>query len=339
MQKPKVPTLDNRISLQKLEILCLVVELGTVTRAAEHLFVAQPVVTVHLRSLEERLGVTLFVRSGRTLELTDAGQRVYEWASETLARGRALMRELQSITDGQSGAAVIGASMSVGSYLLPSVLTRFRRSRPQAELTLAIGDPESILRGVEQGDYDFSVVIRDTPPEGTVLEGELLSSDDIVLVTAPDGEPAEDEIDVRELTSIRLIGSPRGYVRRTLVDNALARHKMTAPEPVIELGHPEAMKRAVMEGMGATLLTRGSVEREIERGELREVRFTGVELTVPIYVVKRADKRLSELQRQLLQAIRHDLAVRAGAIEAHAGPFGATDGTPDPAAAPDEETT
>src|ERR1700760_5005074 len=86
-------TFDNRITFQKLEILCLVVDLGGVTRAAEHLWVAQPVVTAHIRSLQERLGVTLFHREGRRTILTDAGQQVYQWAQDVLSRTEQMQRE------------------------------------------------------------------------------------------------------------------------------------------------------------------------------------------------------------------------------------------------------
>ena len=301
------PRLDGRVPLHKLEVLVLVVELGTVTRAAEQLFVAQPVVTAHLRSLEERFGVTLFVRQGRLLQLTEEGQRVHAWAAETLARGRAMIRELEGLSGGQSGAAVVGASMSVGSYILPPILIEFRRARPQAQLTLAVGDPETALHGVEQGEFDFCIVIRDRPPDGSVLEGELLGTEDIVLVTAPGGSPAADRIDIAEIAELEMIASPRGSLRRSLVDTALMQLDAPTYKPVIELGHPEAMKRAVMEGLGAGFSTRASVSNELQRGVLREVGLFGGQPTVPIYAVKRCDKHLSELQAQLLDEIRVSL--------------------------------
>jgi DNA-binding transcriptional LysR family regulator len=301
------PRLDNRISLQKLEILCLVVEFGTVTRAAEHLFVAQPVVSAHLRSLEQRLGVTLFVRSGRRIELTEGGERVYAWAAETLARARTMMREVEFLDDGHRGAALIGASMSLGSYRLPGVMTRFRSARPEAELTLVIGDPENVMRGVEQGELDFGIVVLDAAPDGPVLESEILGSEEIALVASLHGVPIEDEIDLAELANLPIVGSPAGSMRRSLVDSVLRSFDAPSYKSVIDLGHPEAMKRAVLEGAGVTLLFESSVGSDIDAGLLRRVRIRDAELSVPIYVVRRSDKQLSALQVQLLEEIREAL--------------------------------
>ena len=108
--------------------------------------------------------MTLFARSGRRLELTEAGERVYTWAAETLARTRTLMREVRGLDDGHAGAAVLAASMSIGSYVLPAVLSAFRRERPAAQLTLAIREPEAVLRSVEQGECDFAIAVLDHAP-------------------------------------------------------------------------------------------------------------------------------------------------------------------------------
>jgi DNA-binding transcriptional LysR family regulator len=306
------PGFDAGISLQKLEILCLVVELGLVTRAAEQLHVAQPVVTAHLRSLEHRLGVKLFARSGRTLALTAEGTRVHAWASDTLQRAATLALELDSLKAGNSGSAAVGASMSIGSYLLPPILAGFQRSRPEAQVRLAIGDHETALRGVEQRELDFCVVISDKVPDPNVLEGELLGVEDIVLVTAADGEPLAGAIDLADLGGIPIVASPRGSVRRSLVDDALARLHAPVYRAVIEFGHPEAMKRAVLGGLGAAFLFRSSVDDELLRGALREVRFRDADLSVPIYAVKRTDRKLSELQERLLDAVRSGLQARLG---------------------------
>lgn len=300
--------LDTRISLQKLEILCLVVELGGVTRAAEHMFVAQPVVTAHLRSLEQRLGVTLFTRSGRHLELTEAGERVHAWASETLTRARTMYREVQGLADGKRGAAFIVASMSVGSYVLPSVLTAFHKARPHATVSLAIREQESVLRAVEQGECDFGIVVADAPPEVPALQSEVLASEEVLLVAAPDGPPRTATIKLTDLWTVPIVGPPQGSVRRKLVDRALDDLGAHPYHAVLELGHPEAMKRAARDGLGGALLFRSAVQEELERGELRHVPFEDVTPTVPIYAVQRRDKRLSTLQAGLLDAIRAALA-------------------------------
>lgn len=104
--------LDNRISLQKLEIFCLVVELGGVGRAAEHLMVAQPVISSHLKSLRQRLPLEIFERDGRNLRLTEAGESAYAWAKDVLGRTEKMTREIDGIAHGEVGRASVSSNMT-----------------------------------------------------------------------------------------------------------------------------------------------------------------------------------------------------------------------------------
>ena len=245
---------DRRISLKKLEILDLVVQLGGVGRAAEHLFVAQPVVTAHIRSLEERLGAKLFYREGRQLHLTEAGRAVHEWADEVLTRTRELERHLDGLSGGKQGTVVLAASMSVGSYRLPDVLTAFGAAHPQARLRMSVSDTEHAVEDTRAGAVDFAVVVSDTLRDMPGMEAEHVGDDEIVLVTAPGGEPAGDAIPARGLSALRFVDAPEGIVRRTFVDRQLRRLGVPEREVVLEFGHPEAMKRAVRAGQGAAML-------------------------------------------------------------------------------------
>jgi DNA-binding transcriptional LysR family regulator len=302
--------LDTRLSLAKLEVLCLVVELGSVARAAEHLSVGVPVVLSHIRSVEQRCGVTLLVRGGRAVELTEPGERVYEWAVQTLARGRAMVRDLQSLDTGLGGAAAIGASMSLGSYLLPPVLAAFLRERPNMQLTMSVGDPETMVKAVQQGELDFCVVISEPTSEAAGLSAELLGREEIVLVTAADGEPYEDEIELDRILELPLISAPPGTARRQVLDAVLGADNSVLIQPRLCLGHPEGARRAVMAGLGVTLVSRSAVERDLASGLLREVRLVDAKLELPICAVRRRDKRLSAVQEQLLDAIRLEVGLR-----------------------------
>jgi DNA-binding transcriptional LysR family regulator len=294
---------DNRITLQKLEVFCLVVKLGGVSRAAEHLIVAQPVVTAHVRSLQERLGVKLLYRDGHRMRLTDEGERVYDWACETLARTRELMRELDGLTEGHRSSVAVASSTTVGSYLLPSVLAEFRQRCPSVAITLSVSDPEHALDAIESGECDFAVVVADTPPRNTALRAEVIGREEIVLVAAPDYEPELVSLPAAALADAPLVSSPAGHARRGLIDRQLASLGVHPGNVVIELGHPEAMKRATHDGLGFCLLFRTAVERELEQGDLREVPIDDQQLSVPLMSVLRAGKRMSPIQQELFEAV------------------------------------
>jgi DNA-binding transcriptional LysR family regulator len=300
--------LDLRISLRKLEGLSLELPLGGVGRAADHLFVAQPVVTAHIRSLEERLGAKLFYREGRQMHLTEAGRAVHEWAEDVLRRTRELERHLGGLSDGSQGSVVLGASMSVGSYRLPHVLTTFRAANPDVDLCLSISDTEHAVEDTRTGALDFSVVVTEPDVEIAGMEVEQIGSDEIVLVAAPGAEPVHDVISVRELTRLPFIEAPEGIIRRTFVERRLRALGIVDRNIVLELGHPEAMKRASMEGLGVTLLFRTAVQKELDEGLLREIRMDGVEVVVPISLVYRKGKSFSAVHHRLLDSIRESLS-------------------------------
>src|SRR4051812_6364004 len=99
--------LDTRISLHKLEVFITVVELGSVSRAAERLYVAQPVVSAHIKSLEERVGAKLLQRRDNRMVLTEAGEVAYSWARDLLTRSREMQREVEGLIDGSRGTVTV----------------------------------------------------------------------------------------------------------------------------------------------------------------------------------------------------------------------------------------
>jgi DNA-binding transcriptional LysR family regulator len=308
---------DNRITLQKLEVFCTVIELGGFSRAAEHLYLAQPVVTSHVQSLAKRLGVQLMYREGRRTRPTDAGERVYKWASEVLSNTRELMRDLDGLVDGARGSVAVGASMSVGSYLLPPILSSFREQRPFAVVTLHVSDPEGAIAAVESGDCDFAVIVGEGPTDRSALRHEIVGEEEIVLVAAPDFSPETTSLPLSELRDLPLVSSPAAHIRRELIDRQLLAMGVLPQNVVIELGHPEAMKRATQRGLGASLLFRSSVGRELEDGTLRAIELEDGELSVPLVLILRDRKQLSPMQEQLIEAVRH--GVGAG-VPASAAP-------------------
>ena len=299
--------MDLRISLQKLEVLTQVVRSGGVGRAAEALFVAQPVVTAHIRTLEERLGAKLFYREGRQIHPTEAGVAVVEWAEDVLTRTRELDRYLGGLADGQQGTVALGASMSVGSYLLPPTLADYRLKHPKATLRLSISDTEHVIEDARRGLLDFALIVSAPDTEIPGLDVEWIGDDQIVLIASPEGQPAADSISLRELSDLPFVEAPEGIVRRTFIDKQLGELGVVDRNVVLELGHPEAMKAAVLGGSGVSLLFESAVQQEIEDGSLRKIEVESLAMALPIYLIHRKGKSFSPLQLGLVEAIKRTL--------------------------------
>jgi len=307
-------SLDTRITLHKLEVFCLVVELGGIGKAAKHLYLAQPVVSTHIRDLQKRLGVVLMERNGRHLEVNEAGTAVYEWARTTLTRGHELTRELENLVSGQGGRAVIAATTSLGSYLLPSLLTTFQETRPGCLISLDVADPEQVLERVQSGVADFGLLPSAEAPDPVHFEATELGHEPIILVAAPGHAPATDHITTDELAQLPHLSSQRGNARRDIVDAALRQIGVEVGPVMLELGNPEASKLAVGQGSGVTFLFRHSVLAELESGQLRQITFDGSDrLTTRIFLVTRREKRMSALQRELADHLRSTVQVELAA--------------------------
>ncbi len=301
-------TFDNRISLQKLETFCLVVRLGSVSRAAEKMFVTQPVVSAHLHSLQERVGVPLLQRAGRGLELTEAGVAAHAWAEDVLRRRDDLCQDLEDMAQGVAGAVSLSASMSVGNYVLPPVLMQFRRDHPSARVSLAISAPELAVEAVEAGRTDFCVVASLGALDTDRLEARMIGKQRLVLVAAPTDPDLPEIVDVEQLGRLPFVCPPAGQAIRRSQDAALAALGVTNRDVVIELGSAETIKQAVQGHLGVALLWESSVAADVEEGRLREIGIEAPEMIDSLYLVKPSGKRLSALQQKLYDRVCNVLA-------------------------------
>jgi DNA-binding transcriptional LysR family regulator len=293
--------LDTRITLRKLEIFELVVELESVSQAADKLWLAQPVVTSHIRSLEEKLGVTLFKRQARRMELTEAGAAVHIWAAEVLRRTAEVSRDLEGLADGSRGSIALGASFSIGSYALPPLLAAFRRDRPSVALKLDVADYRKVIADVETSANDFGVVASPGNPASRRLLSEQIGSDPMVAIAAVDGGPESSVLTREEFSELPFIE----IASHAAMDRELDRAGIRPNEVTIDLGHPEAVKRAVIEDLGVSVLFRSAVVNELEAGTLRELEIEGVELSLDVYVVHRDGKQFAPAHDELLERIRN----------------------------------
>jgi DNA-binding transcriptional LysR family regulator len=292
------------MTFQKIEVFCLTAQLGSVTRAAERLGMAQPVVTAHVRSLEAKLGVRLMKRVGRNIALTEAGERVFRWGDEVLTRSRELERELAGLTEGSTGSAVVAASMTAGSYFLPDLLIRFRATHPASTVTVQISNPQTAIEAVLTGACDFAVLLLDPRRVTEEFIVEPLWDEPLLLIAAGDSKLVGKRIAADDLTHLPFISTPKNLIRREFEDDQLRAFGVNRQNIVLELGHPEPMKRAVKADVGVSFLLDTCVREELASGALRVVETEGIQLSIPLYMVHRARKDFSPLQQALMQFIR-----------------------------------
>jgi DNA-binding transcriptional LysR family regulator len=279
------------MNLNQLRVFAAVAQTGSATHAGDRLRISQPAVSKQLSELEQNLGIALFDRLPRGMRLTDAGERLYLHAQRILSSEDAAETELAELLGLGRGRLSIGASTTIGSYLLPSVFGRFNRAHPDVELNLEIANTAVIQAAVLNNHVDLGLT------EGFVssdaLDVEVVSHDEMVAVSAPDHEAAiRGSLSATEFCDYPLIMRESGSGTRDVIEAALAERSISV-HPLMSLGGTEAVKNAVASGMGVAIVSRLTVQLELQAGSLREVQLPDFRIRRALHLLRLKGKHLS----------------------------------------------
>ncbi len=291
------------LTLYKLRVFCEIVERQSFTLAAEHLFTTQPALSVHMRSLEQFFGTRLLYREGRRSLPTEAGAAVYRYARGVLRETEQVRALISELRDAQTGRIAIGATPTVGSYVLPQLLSRFKQRNSRADLVLRVAPAATVRDETLAGHHDFALVEAGPVPEG--LTAEPLRREELVVVAHPDhplaGRPA---VTWAEVQGQPFVLGPPGAAARALLERQFAEDGASSWQVVLELEQAEAIKRAVQAGMGLAMLFRCEVAQELGLGLLREVRVPASGLAHEFVLVYRPHKYFSPMTARFLDFLR-----------------------------------
>jgi DNA-binding transcriptional LysR family regulator len=272
------------MTLRQLESFLAVAREGSFSLAAQRLHLSQPTLTEHVQELEREIGRRLFARRYRQVVLTEAGRVLEPYVTRvmsTLESGTQAVAELDGL---RHGSLVVGASTTPGIYVLPRIIGRFRATYPGIALALEIANTRTIEERIRSSRLDVGVV-------GGHLLGvgeECLATrlvDELGLIVAPDHPFAErDTIGIKQLSAEPLQMREDGSATRRLTERAL--QQAGVPYTVaMELDHTEAIKQAVMAGLGVSFVSAHAVSREIAAGHLVSVRVRGLTLRRHFHVI------------------------------------------------------
>jgi DNA-binding transcriptional LysR family regulator len=265
---------------------------GSVTLAAETLLVTQPTVSGQLRELEEELGVPLFNRLPRGVELSEAGKRFLPRAKEILSARKKLLEEASDYKGLLLGTLELHASNVPGEYLLPVCIAHFKKAHPSLRIVMKIHDSRETIEAIQRGDAYLGVVGGSV--EDPDLEFFPIWDDRIYLYGSAKAQFPE-TVTLQELAALPLVMREEGSASRLTVLGALkeAGLDLNAIEVVAELGSTTAVKKAVAAGIGASFLSEISALEELEAGLFRKIEVTGLPLIERrFYLVRHAKREL-----------------------------------------------
>ena len=298
------------MNLHHLAIFAAIAETGSLTASARKLHISQPALSRELRTFEARLGVTLFERHPKGMRPTHAGEVLSRYAARLFELERAAEGAMREIAGAFHGRLSLGASNTIGTYVLPRVLAALRRERPQVQVSLFVGNTEQVSQGVD--DMRFMLGFIEGPLHRPGLRATAFQQDEIVPVAAPD-HPL---LRKRRLTMADLNGQPllvreQGSGTRELIAATLRRCEIVEGT-TMEFGSTEALKRAAVHGGGIAWLPRISMVNELREGSLRELPLKQLRIVRPLMVLSRRDAPLEPVAQVFLDLLRKSSQAGAG---------------------------
>jgi len=272
---------------RQLAAFCEVVERRSFSQAAERLGVTQPAVSLQVRALEKRLGVTLLDRSGRRVEPTEAGWRLYRGSQRLLSLEEQLLDEIVADADGElTGTLSLGASTGPAAIVVPQLLCEFRELHPGVRISLEVHDTQTVVELVANRDLELGIV--GAARRHRAVKFEPFASDEVILVCPPGHPLAGQTVAPEELRRHALILMQEGAGVRQIVEDELRRLglRLRDLDVKLELGLQESVRAAVTAGYGITFISRASVEAELDAGSLVEATIKGMDARREISLVR-----------------------------------------------------
>jgi DNA-binding transcriptional LysR family regulator len=262
----------------------------------------QPAVTFQVRQLEEYFNTRLFDRTHNRISLTEAGERVYEYADRIFDLYSEMENSVREMTGEIRGALTIGASTTIAEYMLPALLGDFGTRYPDVTIHLRVSNSEGIVSMVENNAIDLGVV--EAPVGNKNLVVEVCRLDQLVAIVPTTHDLAEKEsVAIGELLEYPFICREEGSGTREVINEYLSQNSSPSLNISMELGSPEAVKGAVEAGMGVSVVSRATIQKELKLDTLRAINLVP-KLERPFSFVHQKQKFRLRAMEELLDFAR-----------------------------------
>jgi DNA-binding transcriptional LysR family regulator len=290
------------MDLRQFEIVRRVAETGSFTAAARALNVSQSAVSRQVLQLEEELGEPAFLRLGRKVRLTAAGQSLLDLSRRVLADIQDTTRGIRDEQQSPSGTLHLGGGMTVCLHVFPALLKEFRRRQPRIEVKLTTGATSQLLERLRSGTLDVGLLTL--PVEGSDLVQVPAIREELLLVMHPSHKLAKRRrIAPADLHKQTWVLFERGSSTRRVIDDMFRAHDIH-PRIVMETENVEILKALTMIGMGLTVVPYQALAREARSGTLRVRRIDGVTMVRETGWVYVRGTRLPRIVQRLFDALR-----------------------------------
>jgi DNA-binding transcriptional LysR family regulator len=294
------------LDIYQLKVFLSVYRQRSFSSAAKELHLTQPSVSIHIKRLEDELGVKLFDRVGRRTIPTREGTLLYSRAEDVVSRLQDIKTDLSTAEREVRGIISIGATTIPGSYVIPPLAAEFSRRHPEVFFQVAIDDAKRITGRVVEGELLLGIVEDGTMPRD--IDRLHTFRDELVLVAAP-GVVGRKTVSPLKLFTLPLLMREEGSDARASMEKQHLLHRISMKALNIKaiLGSTDSLREAVKAGLGATILSRFVVRDDLKAGLVEEVRISGVRMRRDFHVICRKQRALPGHCRAFVQFLAETL--------------------------------
>ena len=291
---------------RRLQVFTTVARLLSFTKAAEALHMTQPAVTFQIRQLEDYFNTRLFDRTHNRISLTVAGELVKSYADQIITHYNEMDNEVRKLTGDVLGPLVLGASTTIGEYVIPSILGEYQAKFPDVSIRLHVANTEGVIHMVESNEIDIGIV--EGPVNNKNLVSKVCWEDELVAVTPPQHPLAQSKtITPDKVLEYPFISREEGSGTREVIAEYFAANglEFSNLNLTMEFGSPESIKSAVASGLGVSILSVATLDKELKLGMLEKTSFSPA-ATRPFSIVYQRQKfRLRAIEEFLVFTEAH----------------------------------
>ncbi|HHV82240.1 MAG TPA: LysR family transcriptional regulator [Tepidanaerobacter syntrophicus] len=290
------------MNIDFLKAFAAIAKTGSLTQAAEELFITQPALSQQIKQLENYFSIQLLERSNRGTSLTDAGRLLYDYSVRITDLFSELESKMDSLRASVEGSLTIGATSVVGGYAVPCSIFIFKEKYPETNLKLKVGNQTQVISDLKDEIVDVAVI------EGDRVSGpfaiEEIATDDMTVIV-PNKEPwnGKKYLLPEDFVKQPLIMREHGSGTRQVVENCLssAGIDISSLNIVMELSSVDSIKAAVEAGHGISIMSKLALKKELHNKTLKAVDIKGIPLKQKIYLAYKTEKAQSTVARAFIK--------------------------------------
>lgn len=287
--------------LESHDVFCAAIEHGSLTKAAQALHMTQSTASRHLQALEGEYGGLLFERDVSGLTLTPLGHALYPYSRDLLGCQVRAKEELLRLRS-EGGGLCVGATLSIGEYVLPALLGELRSQYPTADIRMRIANSAEVLKQLLHHGIDIGLTEGLIPTSSDIVVSQW-KEDDLVLVCPPTHPfVTKAEVCLDDVLLQPLLCREEGSGTRQVTEQSLEQAGvLTQATFTMELGSTQAIKSAIAAGLGVAFLSRLTIKDDCQTGTLVEVPISGFQIRRTLYIVQRTER----YSRYMVSAFMH----------------------------------